>query len=208
MAFDAEEVALRARERITEVSTADVGFTEARLMSFIPDALQELGEAVSMSEEFRLLQAEFVGVPVQGLLSIFDMEAVEAEHDPARILFSSIERRPQFRESVDTGDAPLKLVRVPRRSAFYSSLTKVAGTVFYFVQGDQVIAFKGPNGKLPGQAQAYATEITMTANVVPTLAILESKKTLQPQLINLVADIALRSPRRPSKAGPEAAMAT
>lgn len=191
MALDEKELATRAREHLTEQGEGDAGFTVGRLMSFIPDALKELGEQISNSGDFRLLQAEFAGTPTKGLLDIFDMAAVDPMNDVTRILFQSVEMRPQFRETNDK-TRQVKFIRAPRRSAFYSSTTTRAGVVFYFIEGDTTIAFKGPNGKLPGDDDGYAIEVTATANVIPTLAIVDAKPVLRTPLVLIVADIALR----------------
>lgn len=177
----------RVRNRCApDASAALIPKVDYLIETSIPDGLERLGRQVAASAEYKVLQADFTGTPVSGVLSIDTMTPVVAGNAPASILWDWLEKRINLRETADQTNKRT-FIRVPRRNAFYSSLSVSPNCVHYYLMGDHKAALKDATGILPGAMGAYVANVTLTASMIPTLANLPQQ--LEELFISLLTEI-------------------
>lgn len=164
MALTTIDILERVRNRVApDASDKDIQKIDYMIEVNIPAALSRVGRVVSQSPEFRLLQKEFVVTPVAGVAD------VGAQDSGNQILWDTVERTGTIRETADTSNKR-PFIRVPRRQSLYST-NPSTDAVHYFVEGTKKITLKDASGALG----TYATQITVTANVIPTVATLPAQ---------------------------------
>lgn len=188
MALDAEEVAIRARERITEMSEGDVGVTVQHLMSFINDARQGLAELLASENDGQYVYTRtFVsGVANAGVV---DLSPLVTDAEPL-ILESLTDSAPQARVYVDGANYQLRIM--PDRDSLRLDPSRVPSCAVE----DQNLYVKGKDGKV----NTFAATVTISGACVPALASI--RKADERKLIDVLASIGLTSAKQMSKRPP------
>jgi hypothetical protein len=192
MALDAEEVALRARERITERGEADAGFSLARLMSFINDARQGLVDLLASENDGEYVYTKtFAGNAANGVL---DLSPFLAADEPL-ILDALMAPTPQARVYID--GYPYQLKIGPDRGWLSLDPSKVPTCAVE----DQSLFVKGKDGKVG----TFAAGVKLSAAYVPSLANIRANDVRK--LIDVLVTIALASTKQMKRPAPKPATA-
>jgi hypothetical protein len=164
MALTTIDVLERVRNRVApDADERSIQKIDFIIETNIPGALNRLGRTVAQSAEFRLLQKEFAVPPVAGIAD------VGAQDTGNQILWDTVERTGTVRETTDTTNKR-PFIRVPRRSSLYSA-NPTTDAIHYFVEANKKLALKGADGVLG----TYITPVTLTASIIPTLALLPAQ---------------------------------
>jgi hypothetical protein len=172
MALTTIDILERVRNRVApDASERTIQKIDFSIETNIPGALNRLGRVVAQSAEFRLLQKEFAVTPVSG---VADVGAIDSGN---QILWDTVERTGTIRETSDTSNKR-PFIRVPRRSSLYAT-NPTSDAIHYFVEANKKLTLKDAANALG----AYATAITLTASVIPTVS------TIPPQFEDLFIDV-------------------
>ena len=184
MALDEEELATRARERITEMGEGDVGFTVARLMTFINDARQGLTDLLASENEgeYQYIKTFTIdaGEVTDGVASV----ASALTADEPLVLESLTAEPPQARVYIE--GYPYQLRMMPDRSYLTLDATK---TPSYAVE-DQNLYIKGSDGKI----DTFNEKVRISGAYIPSLANVRPNHVRK--LIDVLVAIALASTKQ------------
>lgn len=174
MALTTIDILEKVRNRVAP----DAPLRQLQQLDFIIEtningALNRLARIVAQSAEFYLLQKEFTVTPAAG---VADLTTISGS-DEDTILYDSLVRTGHIRFTSDAA-SKTPLVRVPRYQSLYSS-SLPSDAVHYFFRSDKKIAFRATDGTI----NSFVTPLTLTANVIPTVA------TLPVQFEDLFIDI-------------------
>lgn len=182
MALDSEEIALRARERITEVSETDAGFTPARLMGFIPDAREGLAEMLAAENDGQYVYTKLF--EVNAAAGVADLSGLLIAPEP---LILAPDALAQSKVYID--DYLYQLRIFPDLSGLQLDSGKTAGCALENTD----LHIKSAAGKLG----TYASAVRINAPHVPALE--NIRKAHERKLIDVVVTIALATIKQTSK---------
>lgn len=175
MALDHEEVALRARERITEQGEGDAGFTVARLMTMVNDARAKLVEMLAAENGGQYVYTKTFTIDAAG--GVASLSA--ALRDASEPLIDDPEALAQFKVYIDGATDQLR--RFPDRAGLRLDTRKVPA----FALEDENLYIKGVDGKL----DRYGAAVYVSGPHIPALPNIRAKHV--DKLIDTVVLIAL-----------------
>lgn len=182
MPLDFEEVALRARERITEVSETDAGFTPARLMTFINDAREGLAEMLAAENDGQYVYTKTF--QVNALAGVADLSGLLAAAEPLILAPDALAQSKIYIEGY-----VYQLRIFPDLSGLQLDPAKVAACALE----NTSLYIKSAAGRLG----SYASAVRINAPHVPALE--NIRKAHERKLIDVVVTIALATLKQPNK---------
>lgn len=188
MALDAEEVATRARERITEQSETDAGFTVARLLTMVDDARRGLVELLAIENEGQFVYTKTFAVDAED--GVADLAAILAADealidDPNAFLQAKI--------YIDGYSQQLRIF--PDRSGLTIDPKKAPACALE----DENLYLKDSAGKLG----TYGAEVRISGPYIPSLAHIRSAH--KSKLIDVLVSVALATLKQTKKPAPRPA---
>lgn len=188
MAFDAEELATRARERITEQSETDAGFTIARLMTFIDDARQGLVELLALENDGQFVYTKTFDIEAD-LGKVFLASSL-ANDEP---LISDPNALLQWKVYIDGYSQQLRMF--PDRSGLSIDPKKAPACALE----DEILYVKDVAGKL----NTYDAHVLISAPYVPSVAHIRIAH--KRKLIDVLVTVALATLKQTKKPAPRPA---
>lgn len=185
MALDFEEIAIRARERITEGSEGNAGFTVGRLMTFINDAREGLAELLATENDGTYVYTKTF--EVNAVAGVADLSGLLVAAEP---LMLSPDAVAQSRFYIDGYTSQLRVF--PDTSGLRIDPGKVPACALE----DTNLYIKSTAGTLG----TYASAVRISGPYVPALESIRAAH--QRKLIDVVVTIALATLKQSSKRTP------
>lgn len=188
MALDAEELATRARERITEQSETDAGFTIGRLMTFIDDARQGLVEVLALENDGQFVYTKTFEVLADA--GVADLATVLDDNEP---LIDDPNAFMQAKIYIDSYSQQLRIF--PDRSGLSLDPKRAPACALE----DESLYIKDAAGKL----DTYGASVRISAPYVPSLAHIRTAH--KRKLIDVLVTIALATLKQTKRPAPKPA---